>query len=235
MEEGSAQDRLRRFIEGGGYGVGDRLPPERQLIAELGMTRTALRKGLEAMEREGAIWRHVGKGTFVAGVASEVAAMEDTGEAQPPAIPAPLMDLGRQITPLRMMRARLCIEPAIAREAAANASTEAITRVRLAMERANAATSWRDYEAQDDLFHRAIAEATDNPMLLAVFDQMNQVRRVVIWGNLERESARPAHDHSSFGEHTAVTNAIAERNPAAAYEEMRMHLRSVSRRLFDEE
>lgn len=233
-EDSTAQDRLRRFIETGKYAVGDRLPPERQLIEQLGMTRTALRKGLDALEREGAIWRHVGKGTFVAGVAglreTECATNGDVGIGA-----GPLLDLGRQITPLRMMRARLCIEPAIAREAAANASGEAITRVRLAMERAHAADTWRDYEAQDDLFHRAIAEATDNLLLLALFDQLNQVRRVVAWSSVQRESAHPGPNHSSFDEHAAVTNAIAERNPAAAYDEMRSHLRSVSRRLFDEE
>ena len=45
---------------------GVRLPPERHLTDELGMTRATLRKALGALERDGVIWRHVGKGTFVA-------------------------------------------------------------------------------------------------------------------------------------------------------------------------
>ncbi|MDA9865111.1 GntR family transcriptional regulator, partial [bacterium] len=57
---------LRAFIETGSYGPGDRLPSEREMIATLGMRRITLRKALDALEREGAIWRHVGKGTFVA-------------------------------------------------------------------------------------------------------------------------------------------------------------------------
>ncbi|MEY3532185.1 MAG: hypothetical protein RI979_209, partial [Pseudomonadota bacterium] len=57
--------RLRSFIVEGGHPRGGRLPPERHLTEELGMTRTTLRKALDSLERDGLIWRHVGKGTFI--------------------------------------------------------------------------------------------------------------------------------------------------------------------------
>ena len=217
-----AVERLRAFITGGGYGPGDRLPPERELIGARELSRSALRKALDALEREGALWRHVGKGTFVA--SDEV---EGTGSR--------LVDLGRQLTPFRMVRARIAIEPAIAREAAINASGEAMTRMRLAMERAASAATWAEYEVQDDRFHRSIAEGTDNVLLLALFDQLNQVRRTVAWGAVTRETVRPPANHSSFAEHKAIADAIAQRYPEAAYEAMRTHIRSVSARLFDGE
>jgi DNA-binding FadR family transcriptional regulator len=213
--------RLRRFIEEGGFERGVRLPPERQLTTQLGMTRATLRKALEVLERDGVIWRHVGKGTFIA-----------DGSPQPPA--GSISELTRQITPFRMMRARMAIEPAIAREAAINASGDTQRRLQLAQERAKAASNWHDYEIQDDLFHRAIAEASDNALLVALFDQLNDVRRAVAWGNVTRQSAQPSPDHSSFAEHDAIAAAITNRDPGAAYEAMRAHLRSVSQRLFGE-
>lgn len=212
--------RLRAFIASGGYVPGDRLPPERELISSLGMTRGMLRKALEVMEREGAIWRHVGKGTFVSRPAAEI----DAG----------LPELVRRMTPVRMMRARLCIEPSIAREAAINASPEAIARINLARERARAAESWAEYENQDDLFHRAVAQASDNLLLLALFDQLNQVRRAVAWTAVIRDSERPPEDHSSFAEHDRIAAAIEARDPAAAHDAMRAHIGSVSARLFGE-
>lgn len=220
-EREEAITRIRELIANGAYAPGDRLPPERELIDTLGMTRTTLRRALEALEREGTIWRHVGKGTFVAshGAASGAGA---------------IAQLSRRITPVKMMRARLCVEPAIAREAAVNASAEAITRMKLAKDRAQAASSWADYETHDDLFHKSIAEASDNILLLTLFDQLNQVRRAVAWGNVVRQSERPPQDHSSFVQHDAITAAIEGRDPAAAHEAMRMHLRSVSARLFEE-
>ena len=213
--------RLRSFIAEGGYGQGGRLPAERQLTEELGVSRSVLRKALDALERDGVIWRHVGKGTFVSDTAAKPA--EDA-----------LLDIARQLTPFRMMRARMAIEPAIAREAAVNASGDTLMRMRRAIERSKAATTWGEYEQQDDLFHRTVAESSDNLLLLALFDQLNDVRRAVAWGNVTRVSLRPSLNHSSFAEHDAIAEAIANRDPVAAYETMRKHLRSVSQRLFAE-
>lgn len=215
-------ERLRRFIEEGGFKQGVRLPPERQLTSQLGMTRATLRKALGALERDGIIWRHVGKGTFIA----------DAGQTSAPG--GAMMELARQITPFRMMRARMTIEPAIAREAAINASGDTQHKMQQAQDRAKAATDWNEYEIQDDQFHRAIAEASDNPLLVALFDQLNEVRRAVACGNVTRQSAHPSADHSSFAEHDAIAKAITNRDPAAAFEAMRAHLRSVSQRLFGE-
>ncbi len=218
-EEAIAQ--ITELISAGNYAPGDRLPPERKLIEQLGMSRTMLRRALEALEREGAIWRHVGKGTFVASHGAPGAA-------------GSLAEFIRQLTPVRMMQARMCIEPAIAREAAINASGEAITRIKLAKDKAAAAPNWTDYETHDDLFHRSIAEAADNILLLALFDQLNQVRRAVAWGNVERKTERPPREHTSFAEHDKITDAIKKRDANAAQEAMRRHLGSVSARLYEE-
>lgn len=223
VSDGDLIARLRAFIEEGGFKPGDRLPAERQLIGALGMPRGALRRALDALEREGLIWRHVGKGTFVAQEQSAGVGMDWT------------MDVARQLTPLRMVRARLCIEPALAGEAALNASAESIQRMRIAQERASAATNWEDYETQDDLFHRAIAEASDNLLLVGLFDQLNRVRRAVAFGVVTRDTPRPSESHSSFAEHEDIARAIEDRDRAGAQDAMRRHLNSVSKRLFEEE
>lgn len=214
--------RLRNYIRDNDLGSGSRLPPERQLTEELGLSRATLRKALDALERDGLIWRHVGKGTFIS---DNIAPSSPTSAA---------VELGRQLTPFRMMRARLAIEPAIAREAAINASGETLARMRRAIDRAKAATTWHEYELQDDMFHRTVAEASDNLLLVALFDQLNDVRRAVAWGNVSRETAHPSANHSSFAEHDAIADAIAKRDPAEAYDAMRRHLGSVARRLFGE-
>ena len=128
-ENGDPVDLLRRLISEGRYGSEGRLPPERHLTEELGVSRGTLRKALDVLEREGLIWRHVGKGTFVADSAQHHSSSD-------------AVRLGRQLTPYRMMRARLVIEPAIVREAAVNATGETLARLRQTQERCRAATTW---------------------------------------------------------------------------------------------
>ena len=206
---------LRTYILTGKYNPGDRLPSERELIVNLGMTRTRLRKALETLEEEGMIWRHVGKGTFLAG----------SGTDQ-------LDDITRKVTPLQMMRARFALEPTLAQEAALNASSEALARVGKFRDQAMAAESWAEYEACDDLFHRSVAEATGNVLLLSLFDRLNQVRRAVAWNTVVRDTDRPSASHPSFSEHDCITRAIEKRHPATAHSAMWDHLNSVSTRLF---
>ena len=226
LEDVEAVSRLRAYVAEKGLKSGARLPAERELTDELGMTRTTLRKALESLEREGAIWRHVGKGTFIS-------APVDDPKLDGTLLTSTLLgDISQQMTPSRMMRARFAIEPAIAKEAAINGSSAALNHMRTAMERAHAASSWQAYEVQDDIFHRAIAEATDNLLLLALHDQLNLVRRAVAWGNVTRKNEKPPADHSSFVEHERIAEAICARDPNAAYEAMTNHLHSVSKRLF---
>lgn len=219
MEYNHALQQLREFIDSGHYAPGDRIPPERTLINSLGVTRNALRKGLDTLEREGVIWRHVGKGTFVTTPQNLVADPD-------------LAELSHQVTPIQMMRARISLEPAIAREAAANASGDAVQRISIASDRARDAASWDTYEANDDAFHRTLAEATRNVLLLSMFDHLNQVRRAVAWQKVVRRTDRPTADHSSYKEHDDIVNAIQQRNPSAAHDAMRRHLNSVSNRLY---
>ncbi|WP_439122323.1 FadR/GntR family transcriptional regulator [Marivita sp.] len=213
--------KLRSYIEDGGYKPGDRLESERELIVRLDVTRARLRKALDALEHEGAIWRHVGKGTFIAS--------PSVGSG-----PSNLSILSQQVTPVQLMRARQALEPAIAREAALHASEEAVRQLKECRDRATNAPTWDEYEAQDDNFHRTLAEATDNVLLLSLFDHLNAVRRAVAWNNVVRQSERPARTHSSFSEHDTIVAAIEARDPKAAQAAMRTHLGSVAARLFGE-
>ena len=93
--------------------------------------------------------------------------------------------------------------------------------------------TWRQYESWDNRFHRAIAQAAHNALLLAVFDTVNAVRRTVVWGRLRDDDPHPPADHHSFAEHAAIVAAIEERDLAAAANRMRLHLRQVQALLLE--
>lgn len=220
-ERQSDLTRLRVYIDDGGFAPGDRLPSERVLCEALDFKRTNLRRALDTLEREGTIWRHVGKGTFLS-------------EPQEDAPSDWVADIGRELTPVKMMRARMSIEPAIAREAAINASKEAVERIMRAVAGCEEALDWAGYEAFDDELHRAIAAATDNPLLVGLYDQLNAVQRKVAWTTVVRETSRPPRSHTSFTEHKNIAKAIAAHDNAGAHQAMRTHIGSVSARLFGE-
>ncbi|WP_404863617.1 FadR/GntR family transcriptional regulator [Georhizobium sp. MAB10] len=219
VSDSAALVQLRAYIQNAGFQRGQKLPPERVLGPELGLRRFELRKAMETLVDEGVLWRHVGKGTFMARPTDQ----SDQND---------LTALARTISPVDVMRARLSLEPALAREAAIHAPASAIATLRLTMERSHLAGTWREYEALDNDFHRQIAEASGSVVLLALFDQLNTLRRMVAWGNLARTGARPPRSHSSFNEHDTITDAIEARDADAAHNAMRTHLRSVEDRLF---
>lgn len=214
----AALAQLRAYIADRAFGPGDRLPPERVLCIELGLKRGDLRRALAALESENRLWRHVGKGTFLTD--------HDKAEAI-----GPFEMLANRVSPADVMRARAALEPAIAREAALHASASTIAKLRLNVDRARQAATWREYEALDNEFHRQIAESSGSTTLLALFDQLNTLRRMVSWGKVVRSGTRPPPDHSSFAEHARIVEEIAIRSPDAAQAAMRAHLRSVENRL----
>jgi DNA-binding FadR family transcriptional regulator len=208
-----ALTQLRAWLAQRGLAAGGRLPPERELCDILGVSRGDLRKGLAVLEARGELWRHVGKGTFL-------------GE-RPASELASVAAIAARTSPAEVMRARLVVEPELAREAALHATAGDIRQLRACSAGARRAATWRHYETWDNRLHRAIAEAAHNPALTAVFDTLNAVRRTVVWGRLRDDSPHPPVDHHSFSEHDAIVAAIEERDRTAAAARMRLHLQNV--------
>lgn len=193
-----------------------RLPPERELAELLGVKRAELRKGLAALEREGQLWRHVGKGTFVG--------------PRPPQL-ADISDLAQRSNPIQVMKARIALEPELARLAAVNATAAEIGALSELNASCRASATWREYEAYDARFHHEIAEAAHNPVLLALFETLNAVRRAVTWGRPRPSHSSPPANHHSFDDHARIVDAIVHREPAAAADATRRHLQNVEDRL----
>jgi len=209
--------QLRAWLSQSEFGAETRLPPERVLSEELGVTRGDLRKALAVLEREGVIWRHVGKGTFIG--------------ARPLDNMLGLAQIGNQTNPAEVMRTRLLLEPILAREAARNATRQDMAEISTLMQQARAAETWRQYEALDTALHRAIAKSGGNGLMLMFFDTRNAVRRSVVWGRLRTVPDRPPPDHHSFREHAAIVAAIQIRDLEGAEAAMRGHLQTVADQL----
>jgi DNA-binding FadR family transcriptional regulator len=132
--------------------------------------------------------------------------------------------------PMKVIEARLAIEPELARLAAIHGAKLDFDEIRTCSQKCENARDWRSYEAWDNNFHLAIAKATHNKVLIHLFETLNVVRRSIVWGQL-RSSTLPPRTHASFAQHDAIIAAISARDASGADALMREHLVSVRDRV----
>jgi len=207
---------VQRLILDGGLRPGDRLPAEKELAAELGVSRGSLREGVRALVVLGILEARHGDGTYVT----------DLDAATLLAPLAFLADLPGDQAPLHAVRAVL--ETEAAGLAAMHLTDAHLARARAALDdTARALVATRTDPARlaaaDLAFHRAIADGSGNTVLSALLDALagGHARRRV-WDEL--------HDLAgdrTFEDHDAILAAVAARDPDRARLRMAMHMVAV--------
>lgn len=210
-------DRLKARIDQIAREGGSQLPPEPRLAELVGVSRGRLRTLLGRLEKEGSIWRHVGKGTFIG--------PRDLARA-----PASWHD---GISVAEIMEARLVFEPQLAAQAAICARPVDVGRMEACIGEMNSAGSYVQWKRQDEILHRLIAEATHNGLLLLLYDTFRARGRSELEARLAdvfgTDGVPPTETDS---QHEAIVAAISRANPEAAAQAMRQHIAHVRDRLF---
>jgi DNA-binding FadR family transcriptional regulator len=209
--EESLRALLAQGAEEGTFGPGSKLPTERDLVERLAVPRSAVRRALDALERDGVVIRHVGRGTFLTDVALQTAD------------PAPA-----DTSPAEIMQVRLLLEPPVAAVAARVATRADLDRIAECLDAGGASADFEGFEAWDAKLHRAVAAAAHNGLLMNVFDVMNSARALPVWGSLKRRTSSPERRRCYHGEHVAIVEALRDRDPDGARDRMREHLENVS-------
>ena len=184
--------------------AGHRLPTERDLGEQYGLSRSTVRRVLQDFKRKQLITQTVGSGTYVAdNVQQMLGEMATLGPAQ-------------ITSPSELMSARLVLEPAIIDMVIGNATGADFQRMDECNANAEAARTLEDFEHWDAALHEAIAEAAHNSFILSVFRLMNEVRSQAEWGVLKRRSATPERRLDYQQEHRALMAALRERDATRA-------------------
>lgn len=208
--------RLRTLIDEALERGESRLPPEPRLSEELGISRGRLRTLLKKLEREEAIWRHVGKGTFVG--------------------PRKLIDPPSGNWSFSMddiLQARLAIEPQLAAQAAMHCNADDLAALEACLAEMQQAPSMSQWKRLDERLHRTIAQATHNPLLLALYDTLRSQMKDTLDKRIDQVlGTAPVPKEETEAEHFRMVQAIRDHDPLAAKAAMRDHIRSVRERLF---
>ncbi len=211
----ASRDAFAAWLSRSGATPGDRLPPERNLCEQLGISRGELRKVLTTLEAEGVVERHVGRGTFLRTPDAE-------GNKEPL-----VTHLAEITSPHAAMMARLSLEPELAGHAAIHAAPRHLTEARRLADGMRAAANWAEYGQLDAQLHELIAVASGNPLLAELHRIVNAVRVSVVWSKLALPQDGPPADYHSFAEHEEIIEALERRDRTAAHAAMRNHLKSV--------
>jgi GntR family transcriptional repressor for pyruvate dehydrogenase complex len=194
---------------------GQRLPPERELAAQVGVSRISVRSGLRSLAAKGVLVTRHGAGTFVAD--------------GPPVLdsePLGLLAALHGFTPHEMFEARRTLEVGVAGLAASNATGGQLAAI--ADEVTGMFASLEDpqtFLVHDIRFHRAIATASCNPILAALVQMVS----VIFYDVCRRTADKTGEQRSGAEMHRRIYQAIRAHDPGRAEQLMREHLLEAER------
>ncbi|MPT27843.1 MAG: FadR family transcriptional regulator [Achromobacter sp.] len=199
-------------LHSGAWPAGHRLPTERALSEQFGISRSTVRRTLSELKSEGLISQRVGSGTYV-NPPSSLAQVE-----------AVLRGEVLSTSPAELMAARLVLEPAIAALVVQHGTPADFAAMQNACDEAEAAAGFEAFEVWDAKLHELMATATHNLFIEKVFALMTAARSEATWGALKRKSLTPERRESYQAEHREIVEALRDRDAERAMEAVRRHL-----------
>ena len=209
---------LVRDIEGGVLEPGSRLPTEQQLSTRLGVSRNVIREAIAQLRADGLVEARQGVGAFVlapeqrAAIRIDRQTLQEAGNIE------------------RLFELRSILETEAARLAATRHTRDQLAAIKAHLERMGGEEKWEDGSIDADLaFHREVARATGNSYIHTFISFVCEQIRQTIY--IARRT-NPLHDlvRVNVAEHVRIFEALRDRNPEAAADAMRAHIRGVAER-----
>lgn len=200
---------------------GAKLPTERQLATELGVTRTMIRHALAALEAEGRVSREVGRGTF----------LRRSDAPRRPEHQARTAARSEDVGPADVMAARRLIEPQVLPLVVAWATARDLDEMRRCLARGASAQTYDEFEVWDFALHHAIVAASRNALLVAMYHEVERARKGALWGSLKRRNDSRERRLAYHVDHEQLVDALCARELERAVAVMDAHLDRVEANL----
>ena len=202
--------RIRREIEIGTYANGDQLPAERQLSERYEASRSTIRKALTNLEQIGLVERKIGSGTFVNYRPQDEYEVDNVID---------------KISPLQLMDARIGFERQMTRLAVVHATARDLETMNGVLEQLeNSNNDKEEFTRWDSEFHLLLAKCSRNPLILHLYEQINDVRNHSQWSASKDLVLTPKNIADYNICHRAIYNALRQRDAAGALEALNDHM-----------
>jgi GntR family transcriptional regulator, transcriptional repressor for pyruvate dehydrogenase complex len=198
-----AIERIQQLIVSGQWGPGDRVPPEAELAAQLGLSRNSLREAVRALAMLRVLEVRQGDGTYVSSLEADQL-LESTRFAT---------HLLRDHTVVELFEVRRLLEPSAAALAAVRMDDATREALKLELDRMVAAQAVEDLVEADAAFHALIARSAGNSVLRSLLDSLSsRTMRARLWRGRADQQALDA----SRAEHRGIYEAVLARDPELA-------------------
>ncbi|MFC7395190.1 FadR/GntR family transcriptional regulator [Scopulibacillus cellulosilyticus] len=204
-------------IQSGSLKIGDKLPAERELCEQFGVSRAPVRQALSALELNGFIYSRQGEGVYVK--SNQIA-----HDSQQSAI------FFNSISPEDIVEVRMNIEPVIVKYAAQRANNEDIEVLHSTIKKMEEETEAGLYVPEtDEKLHYSIAKASHNDLFVNIMMAIsNAMKQQEMWKFIrDRTVTRPDYREVNFKEHKLIIKAIEEHNEKEAMEFMTKHMQNL--------
>ncbi len=211
-------EHLELLIFLGKLHPGDKIPSERDLMAQFGAGRSSVREAIFTLQRKGLLAVRPGAAARVTSPSTDTMVSELSGAAR---------HLLRQPQGVRdLQHARALLEIGLARNAALQAGDEDVAELAGSLEENRLAADQDEFFRTDMLFHFTLAKIAHNQIFTSLNTALND------WlADQRRISSRSKATFAEvYEEHKAVYDAIAARDATGAEEAMERHLEAVAQR-----
>lgn len=215
-------ERIEKLIVDGVIKVGQALPSERRLVDKLGCSRSALREGLRILRGRGIVETEHGRGSYVADLSGS-------------ASNTPLMHLfsSQPRTLFDLLEVRGLLEGESARLAALRATDVDRLLIKRRFEEMLAAHELtqphdpREQARLDHAFHRAISEASHNPVLVHTLQTLSDLTLSTVFASVNNLYCRPAQKRQIDRQHAKLYHAVMAQLPEQAQRAAKEHISSI--------
>ena len=213
-------ERLAAEIRSGGLAPGDKLPTEARLVEQFGVSRTVVREAVSRLKSLGLVDSRQGSGVFVCASASFAPLQFEAEHA------------ASQAAVVQMVEVRRALEAEVAALAAQRRKAGDLRRIQSAVRALDKAVQGGSDGVREDVeFHRAIAQAADNPFLLQTLAYLGQFLHGATQVTRANEARRLDFAHEVQDEHAAIVAAVQAGDPEAARAAAAGHMDNAIRRI----
>jgi len=221
-------DALFAAIINGEHRYGTRLPAERAMCDEYGLSRNTVRQALALLDQYEIINRRRGSGSVVCFRPAEGAAVMEPSPGTTTGPEASTLDLGEigEITsPLELGVVRSIVEPEIARLAVLSMTSRDIRKMNeIQKEIEMVMVDGVRYCELEDALRMQIAKGTHNPLLIVIYQMINHVNQTADWAAQRRKSLSPGRIREYRLQSKSLCQAISNREMEATVENLKLSL-----------